>query len=431
MKLESKDLETMLIAYLLYNPNFITIANEYLTSKDLFHTLPISVFKTFEISKSPQKLTMFEISELIKVKFDILADIMLKVVAPREIEFRSICKTIKHYSNKRLYKNLQNEIDKKLECGDDLTEIQEDYLRFFNSIENIDENILSSEELGQIAYNEYIENVTSQKRYMPIGYSAYDSLHGGFVKNDYIILAARTSIGKSSLAISICYNMIKTGTRVAYLTLEMTTVSILNKFISIHTNTDLYKIINPKPYYNIENYIVEGCNFIKESNLIVEAARGKTDLFVKSKIKKYANMGYNLVVIDLIDKIRCSERIDKRNYQLGHISRTLFDASKEYDIAVIAVVQLNREASKGEKPALNHIKDSGDLEQDADVVMLLARPEQTGESQFWDKTDAVGKARLIKAKDRMGGTGYITLGFNKETTYFYDLEMENYTSDRF
>jgi replicative DNA helicase len=220
--------------------------------------------------------------------------------------------------------------------------------------------------------------------------------------------------------------MIKNRYKIAYVTLEMTTVSILNKFIAIHTGIDLHKILNPKSIDNIDNEIIKGCEFIRDSNMILETARGKTEIFVKSKIKKYAALGYDVVIVDLIDKIKCSERKQSRNLEIQHISRALFEASKEYDITVIAIVQLNREAAKMEKPALHHLKESGDLEQDADVVFLIARPEQTNETVFWDKTDATNKARLIKAKDRMGATGYVTLGFNPQTTYFYDLDTIDY-----
>lgn len=426
LKYESKELENNFINYLLYNSKFYSIANEYITSKDFFHTLPKSIYKCYENHKTPLLLTLFEVAEIINIDFIQLTEMVIKVQLPREIEFRNMCKMIKYYSDVRNYELLKKDADNKLNDGKDLTEIQNDFYTFFNSIENLDETILSSKDLAEQAYNEFMTNQSSQKRYLKTGYSEYDRQHGGLIRNDYVIIAARTSIGKSSFAISLCYNMIKLKYKIAYITLEMTTVSILNKFISIHTGVDLHKVLNPRPNDNIDNEIIRGCEFIRDSNMILEPARGKTEIYIKSKIKKYAALGYEVVIVDLIDKIKCSERKQSRNLEIQHISRALFEASKEYDIAVIAIVQLNREAAKMEKPALHHLKESGDLEQDADVVFLIARPEQTNETVFWDKADATNKARLIKAKDRMGATGYVELGFNKQTTYFYDLDTIDY-----
>jgi replicative DNA helicase len=270
-----------------------------------------------------------------------------------------------------------------------------------------------------------MQNVTNGLKVIKTGYIDFDKIFGGLISDDYIILAARTSVGKSSFAISLCYNLIKQNIRVAYLTLEMQPIAILNKLIAIQQNIPLLEITNPIKENKIDNKIIAGCEFIRDSNIIVETARGKNDLYVKSKIRKYSELGAKIVVIDLLDKIKSSEKAEKRQIQLANISRSLFEASKEYNIIVLALVQLNREAAKTEKPMLHHLREAGDFEQDADVVLLLDRPEQQDNLTFWDKSDATGKARLIKAKDRMGATGFIDLGFNKQTTYFHDLNFYN------
>ena len=185
---------------MLVNANLNIIAKEVLEPEDFYDNKMRIIFEVFFLSKAPEKLSAIDIAQKTKIDFIELSELMMSLVSQREQEFRSTCYLIKDLSYKRKHEALITKIKKQLSDGADLDDIQAEYDRFFASIDTKQNEILSSNQLAKMTYESFMQNVTNGLKVIKTGYVDFDKIFGGLISDDYIILAARTSVGKSSFA---------------------------------------------------------------------------------------------------------------------------------------------------------------------------------------------------------------------------------------
>ena len=255
------------------------------------------------------------------------------------------------------------------------------------------------------------------------GFPDLDFKTSGFQNSDLILIAARPSMGKTAFVLNIADHMaFHDGKTVAIFSLEMSKEQLVNRLLSQESNVDAMKLRNGNLSDSEWDSLVAGADVIGKSNLIIDDTPGISPAELRSKCRRY-KLEYNLDII-LIDYLQLmsgsgSRRSDSRQQEISEISRSLKEIARELQVPVIALSQLSRavEQRPDHRPILSDLRESGAIEQDADVVMFLYR-----EDYYNKDTERKGIADVIIAKQRNGPLGEIELAWLPEYTKFASLE---------
>ena len=277
---------------------------------------------------------------------------------------------------------------------------------------------------------ERIEKLTlddTDTRGVPSCYPDIDNTLSGFQKSDLIILAARPSMGKSSLAFNIAQKVaMEEGAPVGIFSLEMSHDQIVDKLLASVSGVNLWKIRNgklstkgePNDFTRIQNAMAK----LSDAPIYIEDKSSFNIMQMKAMARRLqAEKGLELIVIDYLQLIQPRSSSNSMVQQMTEISRSLKGLAKELNVPVIALSQLSRavENRTPKVPRLSDLRETGALEQDADVVMLLYR-----EDYYRDDTDRQNITDIIIAKHRNGPTGKVELYFDKDITTFKSLDKK-------
>lgn len=256
-------------------------------------------------------------------------------------------------------------------------------------------------------------------------FSALDNMTTGFQRGDLIILAARPSVGKTAFALNVALNAASVSSdAVAIFSLEMPSEQLATRMLAIKSEVQIQKLRTGKLDDNEWSLIHESVQELKRQKLYIDDTPGIkiNDIFAKCR-KLKNDHGLSLVIIDYMQLILSSGRIESRQQEVSEISRRLKALARELDVPVIALSQLSRavEQRNDKRPMLSDLRESGSIEQDADLVMFLYRDEyyQKEEEKSAEKRVEV---ELSLAKHRNGPTGKVILAFEKEINRFYSVE---------
>lgn len=260
---------------------------------------------------------------------------------------------------------------------------------------------------------------------VPTGFTRLDDMTGGFQKSDLIILAARPSMGKTALALNIAYNScVEKGIPTAIFSLEMNKNQIMKRIICSAARANLRSLSRGAFSREVWPKITSAASKISESKLYIDDSTSLGILDIRNRTRKLVNQlksegkTLGLVIIDYIQLIRGTGRSESRQQEVSEISRLLKDLARSLEIPVVALAQLNRrsedKARTGNRPQLSDLRESGSLEQDADVVGLIHREEYYNHSD----PNLKGKATLIIAKQRNGPVGDVDMTFIQDCTRF-------------
>ena len=265
------------------------------------------------------------------------------------------------------------------------------------------------------------------------GLHTFDRMTGGLQKSDFIILAARPSMGKTALALNIADNVTKVKTTTdgkeqtrassgtaAIFSLEMSKEQLGHRLLSMESRVNSQKLHNGDLNEAEWNAIQESSDRIARASLYIDDTPGLTVLEVRSRARRLkVECGLDLLLIDYLQLMQGARqtRDGNRQQEISEISRSLKALARELDVPVIALSQLSRavELRAEKKPQLSDLRESGSLEQDADMVLFLYR-----ESYYKPDAENAGLTELIIAKNRNGPTGSLNLQFTKETMTFAD-----------
>ena len=253
------------------------------------------------------------------------------------------------------------------------------------------------------------------------GFIDLDRKTSGMQKADLVLLAARPSMGKTALMVNIATNAaLKANATVAMFSLEMSRNQLSQRILSSLSHVDLMKIISGDLTTEEWSKVIETMTYMNEMAIYIDDTAGITPLEVKAKCRRLkAEKGLDLVVIDYLQLMEVGGRAESRQQEISAISRQLKGIAKELDVPVIALSQLSRapETRADHRPILSDLRESGAIEQDADIVMFLYRDEY-----YNPDTEKQGLGELIIAKHRNGPTGTVELLFKGEYTKFVNLQ---------
>lgn len=257
------------------------------------------------------------------------------------------------------------------------------------------------------------------------GFTDLDRLLSGMQKSDLLLIAARPSMGKTALALNIARHVaFDKKQNVVIFSLEMSKELLVKRLFALESQVDAQKIRNGNLSSDEWMKLVESSDVVGTSGLIIDDTPGLTVPKMRSKCRKYKlEHGLDLIIIDYLQLMYLgSGRVESRQQEVSEISRALKGIARELNVPVLALSQLSREADKREdhRPRLSDLRESGAIEQDADVVMFLYRDEVYNKEDESNK----GQAEVIVAKQRNGPTGTVELVWLPQYTKFAGKSRE-------
>jgi replicative DNA helicase len=306
---------------------------------------------------------------------------------------------------------------------EDILDSAEQYI-FEIAERNIDQNFLQLDEVVKNSFKKIETTTGSNITGISTGFTDFDNLTSGLQPSDFIIIAGRPSMGKTALALNIALNAAlvdKVG--VAIFSLEMSSLQLGIRLLGCDAMIDAWKL--RKGALQDDDYLrlTDSANRLSELPIYIDDSSGVSSLEIKAKarrLKKKHNI--SLVIIDYLQLMQSKKAVESRQLEISDISRSLKALAKDLDIPVLAVSQLNRkvEDRPNKRPMLADLRESGAIEQDADLILFIYREE------LYNRTEEnKGKAELNIAKHRNGPTGLVPLTFREKYTKFQNFYKDD------
>ena len=253
-------------------------------------------------------------------------------------------------------------------------------------------------------------------------FPALDHLTSGFQPSELIILAARPSMGKTALSLNIGLHNALQGQKVAFFSLEMSKEAVLMRLLSSLSKINLTKVMKAQIEERSWSALITAAAQLSGAHFYIDDSSPLSPYEIRSKARRMkAKKGLDLIIVDYLQLMRLPEKSETREREVSEMSRLLKSFAKELKIPIITLSQLNRgvETRSNRRPILSDLRESGAIEQDADLIMMLYR-----EDYYEEDTEKSGIAELIINKQRNGPTGTVDLKWLPEQSSF-----ENYAQN--
>lgn len=322
------------------------------------------------------------------------------------------------------------------DAPDDLDAVVEESEKLLFSVTNkrVATNFKKIDTLVVETFNELQELARNKNRYTGVltGFKDVDEIFGGFRGGDLIILAARPAVGKTSFALNIASRAAQLGTAIAFFSLEMSSTQLIQRILSTEAKIESKKMRTGGMNSQDWQRLVGVSDTLSKLNLWIDDTPSASILEVRAKARRQLRNiepGHGMIIVDYLQLMQPqNSRTESRQVEVAEISRGLKILAKEMDMPVIALSQLSRavESRQGKRPMLSDLRESGSIEQDADIVMFIDRSTSEREAEEEDRPP-LGTADIIVAKHRNGGTGVAHLAFMPDYTRFDNLAYgDNY-----
>jgi len=264
---------------------------------------------------------------------------------------------------------------------------------------------------------------------IPTGFRDLDSLTSGFHNSEFIVVAGRPSMGKTALCLNIAQHVgVKTDYSVGFFSLEMAKEQVAIRLLCSEAQLDIKKVRTGFIGEREIEKLKLSAEVYSQANIYIDESAALTVMEMKAKARRLKmEQNLNLIFIDYMQLMHPGGRFENRTQEISYISRSLKELAKELKIPVVGISQLSRAPERGRReplPQLSDLRESGAIEQDADVVIFIYRPE------FYhpDDENLRGVAKINIAKQRNGPTGMVNLAFIREYARFADIEFHSFES---
>lgn len=330
-------------------------------------------------------------------------------------------------------KKLAELTTKKIDNGDDL----------FNVIEFVEEQMKSISEVRgsdipdikkqlKVLHDDIRRRMDSDNMVgLPTGFQSVDKFTGGWQETDFIVIGGASSMGKTSLGLAFCYNCAKSGIPAAIFSYEMGDTQLLQRLVSLESEVNNRYIMKGALESTELNRVDKAIGKLEGVSLFIDECKDSSLRYLLNKIRQYViTKDVKFVLVDYLQLVKGSGT--SREQEVAMVARELKNLAKELNITIVALSQLSRgvERRDGCRPTLSDLRESGEIEQASDIVMLVYRPEYYGIMTDDSGRSTEGLVDLIFAKGRNIGTGTLPLKFKKEYTKFIDPQdyTEKYIS---
>lgn len=342
---------------------------------------------------------------------------------PTVANFKFYQDTVLEYYQKRKAVEIAGKIQQNAQTGDIAGTLREGIHDLMLIEDHIDDEELGEVMPALVELYEESERDLGEMTGIPSGFKKLDRLTGGFQESDLIIVGARPSVGKTAFALNMALNAANQDIALIF-SLEMSKKQLLKRMISCEGEINSIKMRNPKRYFNDgdwEHY-TGVIGELGKARLHIFDQAGMDIQYIWSKVRKarrkYGNKKRILVVIDYLQLIIGDSRHQNRQAEISEISRKLKTMARDLNVAVIALSQLSRgvESRQDKRPMLSDLRESGQIEQDADVIAFLYRDDY-----YYKESEQQDTIEIILAKQRNGPIGTVQLAFKKEIGKFGDM----------
>jgi replicative DNA helicase len=428
----SIEAEQSVIGAMLLDRDAILIASEILTSDDFYQNQYGIIFDAMvELCNEGKPVDLITLQNRLKEK-DLPPDISSMEYVRELIEAVPTSANVKYYANivseKALLRRLIKATDVANTCylEKESTEmiLEESEKKLFNILQrSIGGDYVPIQQVVLNAINN-IEKASKLKGSVtgiPTGFIDLDYKTSGMHPSDLVLIAARPSMGKTAFVLNIAqYMAFRKDVTVAIFSLEMSKEQLVNRLLAMESHVDSQNMRTGNLKDEDWTKLVEGADIIGRSNLIIDDTPGISIAEMRSKCRKYKlehNLG--IIMIDYLQLMSGSGKSDSRQQEISDISRSLKALARELSVPVIALSQLSRavEQRPDHRPMLSDLRESGAIEQDADVVMFLYRDDY-----YHKDTEKKDIAEVIIAKQRNGPIGTIELVWLPRYTQFVNMK---------
>ncbi len=421
--------ERNVISGILINPENFFEAKNILRSEDFSDFTYRSIFSTCEkLYQEGRKITPDKIISQLS-NFSNIHETIVEIIGGTfdYIDFLSSCQKVKEISKKQNLLQVNRELENILKNSEGFKTEELERLYQKTLERNIEEESEEVEDITDIL-DDIIERKKKYEEGKPFieidtGYNALNQYTSGFHRGELIILAARPGMGKTALMLNMVIRQIKNGERVMIFSLEMSKKSLIERIAAMLSGVSLQKIRRGNLLDKELDIIVVAFDYLNENKdkLIIVDKSNMTINDIKIEIRKQKE-NVDIVYVDYLQLINSASEYNNKNVEVGEVSRIAKVMARELDVAVVMLAQLSREVERrtNKKPVLSDLRDSGEIEQNADIVLFLFR--EAYYSEIGQKTDTVEEPEIIIAKHRNGPTGSIKLYFTKDTLEFIEYE---------
>ncbi len=258
---------------------------------------------------------------------------------------------------------------------------------------------------------------------VPTGFESIDRILSGMRGGDLLVLAARPGVGKTSFALNVGINAAKQGTAVAFFSLEMPSQQLIERIMCTEARVGLKKMRSAGLTAADWQQLVRACSTLGKLNFSIDDSSALSIMELRAKARRQLHgVEEGLIIVDYLQLMESHGGYRDRHLEVAEFSRGLKVLAKELNVPIVALSQLSRsvESRESKRPQLSDLRESGSIEQDADVVMFIDRSMNEEEAEKASRPDA-GVARIIIEKHRNGPTGVAELAYNGEFTRFDEL----------
>ena len=448
---QALDLEEAVLGALMLEKDGIITVQEYLSAESFYSEKHRIVFKAIEeLATELKPIDLLTVTEKLKQQRQLkavggaqyLTSLTQKVASASNLEFHSTIVAQK-YVQRELIRAAGEILNRSYDESEELT----DLLNFAEQeIFKVSEGHISKEvQNSKSIIGKTLEMIQEAVKKggkingVPTGFKDLDKLTLGWQPSDMIIIAARPSMGKTAFVLSMARNIaVNEGKGVAFFSLEMSSTQLMMRLLVAESQLSSADVRSGRLTTEQWNHLEVSAKPLAEAPIYIDDTPALPVSEFRSKVRKLkAQHDIQLVIIDYLQLMTGpKDTKGNREQEVAYISRTLKAVAKELNIPIIALSQLNRsaEAMGGSKrPQLSNLRESGAIEQDADIVAFIHRPEYYGLTELEDGTSTEGLAELIVAKHRNGATDIIKMKFRKEFAQFGDfdpLDGALYSGDR-
>lgn len=427
---QSIEAEEAVLGAILVNPMSLGRIVEFLKPETFYKPAHKVIYEAIlELFKKNEPIDIVTVSEHLRNKEELdiaggrsyINDLALNVVTTANVEFYA--KIIQEKEIKRALINAGSEIVSMSYENEDTDNVLDNAQKLiFNIAAQKDtSDLVPIQDLVVTSYEEIEQRFNNKDELVGVDTGFYDlnTLTSGLRKSDLIILAARPSMGKTAFALNLAQNVaMKTKKGVAIFSLEMPKQQLVKRMLCAEAEVDTQRITSGNMQPKDWEKLVDAMTRLSDARIYIDDTAGVTATDIKAKCRRLMmeEKDLGLVVIDYLQLMEGGGNTNDRNQQISAISRSLKGLARELDVPIIALSQLSRgvESRPDKRPMMSDLRDSGAIEQDADIIMFIYRDEYYNRDDVNNK----GKAEVIIAKHRNGPVGTIELLFQSNITKF-------------
>lgn len=430
----SEEAEQSVIGSMIIDRDAITVASELITGDDFYNKQYGILFETMvELNNAGSPVDLVTLQNKLREKdvppevssLEFVRDLITAV--PTSANIKYYANIVVEKSTLRKLIRLNEEIANTCYMGKEDLEVilEETEKKIFRIVQK--RNTEDFTPIRQVVMNamDKIEAASKNDGYVTgiaTGFTDLDYRTAGMQPSDLVLIAARPSMGKTAFVLNIAQHVaFKLGLPVAIFSLEMSKEQLINRMFSLESSVDAQKLRTGQLNDQDWERLIESAGVIGRSKLVIDDTPGITVSELRSKCRKLKlEHGLSMIIIDYLQLMSGSGRSsDSRQQEISDISRSLKGIARELNVPVLALSQLSRavEQRPDHRPMLSDLRESGAIEQDADVVMFIYRDDY-----YNHDTDKKGISEIIVAKQRNGPIGTVELAWLPEYTKFANLE---------